>query len=94
MPPPSRNATINYVQCALKRISNYIIDCMASYYGVPANCLTATLICTDLFDLWYQSVSCMYIHLSVHVSTHIMVGVKKVNVCDCNYAAITNYCML
>ena len=42
-PPPSRNATINYVRCALKRISNYIIDCMTSYYGAPANCLTATL---------------------------------------------------
>ena len=43
MPPPSRNAIINYVRCALKHISNYIIDCMALDYGVPANCLTATL---------------------------------------------------
>ena len=40
---PSQNAIINYVQCALKRISYYIIVCMASYYGAPANCLTATL---------------------------------------------------
>ena len=47
-PPPSRNAIINYVRCALKRISNYIIDCMASYYGAPANRLTATLTVIDL----------------------------------------------
>ena len=44
MPPPSRNPIINYVQCALKRISNNIIDYMASYYRAPANRLTATLI--------------------------------------------------
>ena len=43
MPPPSRNDIINYVRCALKRISDYIMDCMASYYGAPANRLTATL---------------------------------------------------
>ena len=30
MPPPSRNAIINYVRCALKMHQNYIIDCMAS----------------------------------------------------------------
>ena len=42
-PPPLPNAIMNYVRCALKRISNYIIDCMASYYGAPANRLTATL---------------------------------------------------
>ena len=43
-PPPSRNSIINYVRCALKRISNCIIDYIASYYGAPANRLTATLI--------------------------------------------------
>ena len=25
---------------------------------------------------------------------HCMVGIKKVNVCNCNYAVITNCCML
>ena len=37
--------------------------------------------------------TCLFVNLDVS-GTVAMVGVKKVNICNCNHGITTNYCML